>query len=184
MLVSNAVTAQTKCRSAAVDEEETGSRQGAPAAAGEGRLGRGSVSLTRGPCRGWFTCGWRTYSLPGKAGRAWEWAGKGYRRGKPWAPEQECQGLTSTSQPGRVPEEVAPEQPPIAAEEEHSLGAPAGAEAGRLPHPGEAGLAGGSAWEGLSLASLSPLCKGTGAPHPFRNAGRFSGRLLGAGQDH
>lgn len=46
MLVSNAVIAQTKCRSAAVDEEETGSRQGAPAAAGEGR-GGGSVSLTR-----------------------------------------------------------------------------------------------------------------------------------------
>lgn len=68
MLVSNAVIAQTKCRSAAVDEEETGSRQGAPAAAGEGR-GGGSVSLTRAG-RGWFTCGWRTYSLPGKAGRA------------------------------------------------------------------------------------------------------------------
>lgn len=63
MLVSNAVIPPTKCRSAAVEE---GGEVPSPVHLQWG----GGVSLTRGPCRGSFTHGWRKSSAPGKARRA------------------------------------------------------------------------------------------------------------------
>lgn len=64
MLVSNAVIPPTKCRSAAVEEGgDVPSRVHL-------QWGGGCVSLTRGPCRGWFTHTWHKSSAPGKAGRA------------------------------------------------------------------------------------------------------------------
>lgn len=177
---NDAVIPQTKCRSAA--EARRGEVPVAAPAVAEG----GCLPHDAGPRRGSFAPGRRTHTAPGKAGRAGGGVGRGYRRGRPWALSKGF-GATSPSQAQRVPEEVAPEPRSAphpgarAAGEDYSRRGTSCCKGRKAATPREAGA---SAQECSSLASLSPLCKGSGAPtHPLSDAGRFSGRLLRAGQD-